>query len=513
MAQALRAARLTVAGLQTSAGLVLFAMAVTALAALLHANRNPEYTASSRLLLGPALPPAALQPVGQDREDPLAASFQLSAEAEAAIVPSALVAKRVARALRLTTPPEDLAESVTASPLSDAIVEVQASAPDPRLAAQLANGFADQYLAYRRQSTGRIVAGLMRELDARSAEVQVGIGRLDNAFASLVGADTSRTPEEEAAQQPLRSERERLLAIMRSLELQATRLRATGSAQAAGGAVVSRAAVPKGAPRTVQAVAMGMLVGGAVGGSLAVLRRHPGPTAPMRTGLEVVMAMPVLASVPVVRRRRVLGGSRKSMPPLLHEPESAGATSFRRLNETLVARGLGTTLRKVAVMATERGEGTTSVVANLAVACAEAGLRTVVLSADTMHAGLGATFGLDDAGEHYTKPQRDEPWIGSLVSTRPALMVLPEALPADRVQEIMDNAARLANVVLVEAPPLAESRAGIAIGERCDVVLLVTAARSARGESLEDAGPALLSLDRPLQGVVVTNARGIRTPA
>jgi Mrp family chromosome partitioning ATPase len=77
----------------------------------------------------------------------------------------------------------------------------------------------------------------------------------------------------------------------------------------------------------------------------------------------------------------------------------------------------------------------------------------------------------------------------------------------------MDNAARLANVVLVEAPPLAESRAGIAIGERCDVVLLVTAARSARGESLEDAGPALLSLDRPLQGVVVTNARGIRTPA
>jgi Mrp family chromosome partitioning ATPase len=512
MAQALRAARLIVAGLQTSAGLVLFAMVVTALAALLHADRNPEYTASSRLLLGPALPPAALQPVGQDREDPLAASFEMSAEAEAAIVPSALVAKRVAQALRLATPPEQLADSVTATPLSDAIVEVEASAPNPRLAARLANGFADQYLAYRRQSTGRIVAGLMRELDARSAEVRVGIGRLDTTFASLVGADTSRTPEQEAAQQALRSERDRLLAIMRSLDLQATRLRAAGSAQAAGGAVVSRAAVPKRGPRTVQAVALSMLVGGAVGGSLAVLRRHPGPTPATRTGVEAVMGMPVLASVPVVRRGRVLGRSPRSTPPLLHWAESAGASSYRMLNETLVARGLGTTLRKVLVVAAERGEGTTSVVANLAVACADAGLRTAVLSADTMHAGLCATFGLDDAAERHTTLPRDEPWIGGLVSTQPALMVLPVALPADRVQEILDDAARLVSVVLVEAPPLAESRAAIAIGQRCDVVLLV-AAGSTPGESLEDAGRTLLSLDRPLQGVVVTSLPGLGAPA
>jgi Mrp family chromosome partitioning ATPase len=511
MAQALRAARLTVVGLRASAGLVLFAMAVMALASLLHATRNPQYLASSRLLVGPALPPAALQPVGQDRADPLAASFEISAEAEAAIVPSALVAKRVAQALMLTTPPEELADSVTASPLSSGIIEVQASAPDPRLAVQLANGFADQYLAYRRETTGRIVAGLMQELDARIAEVRAAIGRLDRTFESLVAADASSGPEEKTAQEGLRSQRERLLAVMRSLDLQATRLRAAGSAQAAGGAVVSRAAVPNGGPRTVQAVAMGMLVGGAVGGSLSVLRRHPGLTAATRTGVDAVMGMPVLARVPVVRRARLLGGSRGSRPPLVHGAESAAGAPYRTLNGTLVARGLGTSLRTVVVVAAERGEDTTSVVANLAVACADAGLSTVVLSADTVHPGLGAAFGLDDRAGRRTTLPADDPWIGSLIHTRPDLMVLPVAFPAGRVQEIMDEAARLVSVVLVEAPPLAESDAAITVGERCDVVLLV-AASSARGAALEDAGRALLGLDRPLHGVVVANLSGLGTP-
>jgi Mrp family chromosome partitioning ATPase len=483
MAQALRAARLRVAGLRASAGLVLFAMAVTSLASLLHATRNPEYSASSRLLLGPALPPAALQPVGQARADPLAANFQLSVEAEAAIVSSVLVATRVARALQLTMPPEALADSVTASPLSGAVVEVQASSPDPRLAVELANGFAEQYLAYRREATARVVAALTWELDARSAEVRTAVGRLDSTFASLVAPDASTAPEEEAAQQALRSERERVLAVMRSLDLQATRLRAAGSAQAAGGAVVSRAAAPQGGSRAAQAVAMGLVVGGAVGGSLSVLRRRLGLAA-TRTSVEAVIEMPVLASVPA-------------------------AASHRTLSGALVAKGLGTSLRTVVVTAAERGEGVTSVVADLAAACAGAGLPTVVLSADMVDPGLAAAFDLDgSAGRHTTLPDEDS-WIAGLIHVLPDLMVLPVGLPAGRLREIMDDAATLVSVVLVEAPPLAESSAAIALGARCDVVLL--AAGHLDGAALEAAARALTRLHRPVQGVVVTNPAELRT--
>jgi Mrp family chromosome partitioning ATPase len=504
MAKAIREARMTFVRLRASAVLVLFAMIVTMLAALLHAIHNPEYTASSRLLLGPALPPAALEPVGQARADPnpMAASFQLSAEAEAAIVPSALVATRVARALKLTTPPEELADFVTASPLSDAIVEVQASSPDPRLAAKLANGFADQYVTYRRESTGRIVAELMQELDTRSEEIRVGIGRLDSTFEPLAGADTSRALEEEAAQQALQSERERLLAAMRSLDLQATNLRAAGSAQARGGAVISRAAVPKGEPRTVQAVALGVFVGGAIGASLAALRGHPGLVGAPRAGVDAVMGMPVLANVPVARRRR-LGGSWRSRPPLLHGAESAAWASYGRLTGTLVARGLGTTLRKVVVVATVRGEETRSVATNLAAACADAGLPTVVLSADTLSAGLGVSFGLENSPERRSQVADDNSWIGAAASIQPYLMVLPMALQASRTPEILHEAAGVMSVVVVEVPPLTESAAAIVIGEHCDVVLLVEPAGSARGEAVENAGWALSSLDRPLQGVVL----------
>jgi capsular polysaccharide biosynthesis protein len=488
MAQALRAARLRAAGLRASAGLVLFAMAVTALASLLHATRNPEYSASSRLLLGPALPAAALQPVGQEHTEPLVADFQLSVEAEAAIIPSVLVAERVARALKLTTPPEQLADSVTASPLSGAVVEVQASSSDPQLAVELANGFADQYLAYRRAATDQVVAALMRELDARSAKVRNAVRKLDATFQSLVDADASAAPEEEAARQSLITERERRLAVVRSLDLQATRLRAAGSAQAVGGAVVSRAAVPKGGPQTIQTVAMGMLVGGAVGGSLSVLRRRLGLADTTRTRVDAVMGMPVLASVPVGR-----------------------TAPNRTLSRALVARGLGTSLRTMVVTAAERGEGVTSVVADLAAACAGAGLPTMVLSVDLVDTGLPEAFDLGESARRRTTLPDEGSWIAGLIHVLPDLMVLPVGVPAGRLQEILDDAATLVSVVLVETPPLAESGAAIAIGARCDVVLL--AAGHLDDAALEAAARTLTRLRRPVQVVVVTNPAELRTTA
>jgi capsular polysaccharide biosynthesis protein/Mrp family chromosome partitioning ATPase len=458
------------ASLRTNARLVLFAMAVLAVASLAHATRHPEYTASSQLLLGPSASHAELRPINQEKFDRQTATFELSVEAEAAILPSEVVAQRVARALKLTIPPDQLADSITASPLSEAVVEVQASAPDPRLAAQLANGFADQYLIYRSQITRQAVAGLMRAFDARSAEVRAEIERLDTAQDSASTAVP--IPADNTDGQASSSERERLLAVLQSLDLEATRLKAVGNAHAAGGAVISRAqATAQGSPAN-EAVKLGLVVGGALGGALALLRRHALPAANSSAEVQAATGMPVLA-------RASMEGS---------EPHAASSRATP--SGALFARGLGTTLHSVLVVAADLDEDVTTVAADLAVACAAAGLPTVALSASgTRPSELQDRDGPDSL-------------IGSLVSVGANLMILPEAISAGRAREMV-AAARQFSVVLIQGPPLFESGAAITIGESCDIVLLVTSASPTDRRALEEAGRALASLNRPLQGVVV----------
>jgi capsular polysaccharide biosynthesis protein len=479
--QALRASRVTFASRRENAGLVVLAMAVLTLASLAHAIRNPQYTATSQLLLGPSPSRAALRPADQKQFDRQTATFELSAEAEAAILPSDLVAQRVVTALDLDMAPEELADSITASPLSDAVVEVQASAPNPELAARLANGFADQYLAYRSQITRRAVAGLMRASDARSAEARAELGRLDSARDS--SASQAPTPADDTEQRALQSERERILAVVQAVDLEATRLRAVGSAHAASGAVISRArGMPERSPAN-EAVAVGLLVGGAVGGSLVLLRRYSHPVSDSSHTVEAATGMPVLATVPMVGA----------------EP-NAIASHWAALSAMLFGRGLGTTLRSVVVVAAERGDDATTVVADLAAECAGAGLPTVAFSAD----GLASARREDGDGS--------DPWILSLISVGANLMVLADAVATGRVRRMVDDASGLFRVVLIEGPPLADSGAAVEIGEYCDVVLLVTAADPTGYQALEDAGRALVMLDRPLQGVIVhTPTPGSRT--
>jgi capsular polysaccharide biosynthesis protein/Mrp family chromosome partitioning ATPase len=462
--------------LRANAGLVVFAMAILALASLLHATRNPVYTASSQLLLGPSPTQAALRPVDQKQFDRMTATFELSAEAEAAILPSEVVARRVARALKLTIPPQELANSITASSLSDAVVEVQASAPDPLLAEQLANGFADQYLVYRSQVIRQAVAGVLREFDARSAEVRAEIGRLDTRPDPPPGAASRTSADSDANQQAASSERERLLAVEQSLDLEATRLRAVASADAADGAVIARArAATNGSPAN-EAVRVGLVVGGALGGALALLRSHAHAAGNIAAKVEAVTGMPVLA-------RTSMDGS---------EPHAAGYQATP--SEVLFARGLGRTLRSVLLVAADQGDDVTAVAVDLAVACADAGLPTVAFSAESPHLTVRQSH------------EQDASWIERLISVGGNLMVLRGTVPAGRIEEMME-AVRQFSIVVIEGPSLSESNVAITIAEYSDIVLLVTAAGARSRQALEEAGRALVILDRPLQGVVLTDPR------
>jgi Mrp family chromosome partitioning ATPase len=481
-------------------GLVVTGAIVTALAATVYATRNPTATATSQLLLRPAVPLRLLQPMEGVDVDVQAVPTELIIDAttEAAVLASPVVAKQVARALGLPESPEDLSRSVTATAVTDSLVEVQVTASDPRLAAQLANGFAEQYLTYRRSSAARILDRVARNLDARATELRAQIGRSDT------------TPDQ----------RERELSLLRAIDTRAALLEAFRSLYTAGGDVVKRALLPADRPRPAATAVAGMALGAILGGSLGLLRRLVRQRRTARGELERITGMRVLATVPMdatgVRR-----GWRRVEPVALHLPGSPTANAYRMLYALLAAQGVGRTLRRLLVVSLLPGQGRSTVAGNLAAMCANAGLTTLLVAADAHDSALLRRLGLPDRGRSASS-EAEIPWIARLTATGTSnLLALAldgnggsaDAHAQPRLAQLLDEAAGLAEVVLVDAPPMAAGPQAVMMAAAgFDAVLVVIPAGELDLDGLTDAGWMLEQAGVPLRGMVLAGASDTPAP-
>jgi Mrp family chromosome partitioning ATPase len=498
--------------LWAGSGLILAGAVVTALAATLYAKRNPTYSATSELLLRPAIPLDLLDPVGDVDAEVAPPELGLGVKTEAAMIGSPVVAGRVARSLGLPTPPG----SVEATVLSGSLIEVRASASDPMLAAILADRFADQYLAYRREAAAHVIALLARNLDLRAAQLRNRISELDDELALVETARDRPLPG--SALEALR-ERDRLLAILQAVDTRAGLLEAFESLHTAGGDVITRATAPSHAPVPIAPAAVGVVLGGTLGGTLALLRQffERRPAAPGRTS-----GMRVLAAVPAdTRSASLLRGSRRLEPAVLRQPRSAAANAYRMLYARLTAQGLGRTLRRLLVVSIRPGKGRSVAAANLAILCANAGLPTLAISVDPRHPVLPQL--LDEASNHVLADPlgNDAPWVASLTvtDTRNLLAValgradgeLTATLTGPRLRQLLDEAARLFQVVLVDAPPMADGPEAVMLAtEGFDAVLLVVPTAGVDPDALADAEGMLELTGVPLRGVVVADASDAR---
>jgi Mrp family chromosome partitioning ATPase len=415
------------------------------------------------------------------------------------ILTSPLIESRVIRALQLDIPAERLSRVVTTTPVTDTLIEVQASVDDPQLAARLANGFADQYLVYRRESTARIVVGLQHDLGRRAGYLRARIDQLNGRIAALEGRG-AQTGAAARTRQSLVAERDDLVATTSVLQSAAIELQAVGTLSASSGDIIQRAPPARGSG-PLPAGALGIVLGGTLGAVLVLLRAVVEPSE----GAKVISSLPVLATI----SQR----SRHGEPVLLHEPRSAVASTYRSLLSTLRARGLGTSRRRVLIVPAEPGQPASAVVANLAVACAQAGLGTLVVAAGV---GRGAPAMLGGEARHrlHAKLDGDIPWIGRLVATGTVnLLVLPAGPSTSELLAILDEAARLFDVILIDAPTVEAEGETVTLAERCELALLVLSAEPAQLVAVGDPGRAVVQASHLMTGLVLASAAAPGTEA
>jgi Mrp family chromosome partitioning ATPase/capsular polysaccharide biosynthesis protein len=495
-------------------------VALLVLAALIVSFLQPKrYTAEAQLVIGPAVPDAAL-PDASGGSDAGPLGLDLPAETQARILMSPLIGTRVAKDLGLSTRRaqiRELTERVDAKAVTDNLLLITAGGSSPAQAAAVANGYAKAYLDYRREAAAKALQSLSSDYLRQAEEARRGA----ESLANQIKAASARGATVEVAR--LTSRRDDLLERERSLVTSADRVSSSYAPNFSSGEIITPASVAgqSSSPNPYRNVLIGIILGGAAGVSIALLREHVNDR--VRTRDEAVRAAnaPVLAALPKSR----VDALHRYQLVTVHAPRSMVSEAYRQLRRNLVRRGLGNEVRFLLVTSVEAGPEVSETVANLALLCARASQPTIAISANFRHSDLHTYFGISDkhglAG--VLSDAEEEPAETSQATFSMALSVAETnllVLPSGRgslspgqvftsapLDHIFSMAAEMARIVIIEAPPVLSSDDAITLTAHADATLLIIRAGVDKEALTARAAAILETAGAVLLGVVLQQAQ------
>ena len=509
--------------------LVVVVIVVFTLTAFLVANSKTRMYEATALMMYQQQPDIA-DPLGNNSTDVTGLSLQVQSAVNT--VNSPPVTERAANLLRKSAPnahgytvtaavvPPD---STSGTPVSD-LVKVTAVSWRPVVSAAAANAYAQTIIDLRLEDEK---ARLLKAQDAISSQMD------------KFGTNASRLSTDY------------LLLVQRLRDLQMAEVTATG-----GFTIVQPASVPNApsTPKPFRSAAFGFGVGLIAGVGLAYVVGQFDTRVRGHRQAGKILGLPVVARVPHIRRDVLRDGPLVS----LTDPGGDVAEALRKLRSNLDWMRVDGDVKSLLFTSSQKGEGKTLTLCNLAVTLALAGKAVVVVDADLRDPTVHTSFSMPNATglsmvihdslelgdvllpfdlEQYNGPSLHKPkiWPGAQRSSRAEVRTpMTEAAASSTRQsgtlhiltsgplppnpgEVMAS-QRMATVlghlvesgvdyVLIDVPPvLAFGDAG-ALAPSVDGLLFVANLDVIRRPTLEDAREALDALPCRGLGVIVVGER------
>jgi capsular exopolysaccharide synthesis family protein len=456
---------------------------------VLLASQTPEYQSSSEALLSYPVIPTQTPPDGTTSQRRVLDEAKLAAGPE--------VARRTTVALG--SPDMSVRDffaiaDASGSNLSDALT-FTCRQPAPEAAERCARVYGETYLGYRRElataALDRALTDVTRRLEDLQARGLAGQPLFDNLLDS---------------QQELTSSR---------------------ALQGTDATLVPSAAAPeKLRPRPARTLAAALGLGLLLAISLAFLldaldsRLHTAEEVAQRLGL------PLLARLPERPWPRRFGAATPRVA-LRDDPRGAAAEAFRLLRTSLDLVNRERRARTIMVTSATRGEGRTTVAANLAIALVQAGRRVVLVDLDLRKPSVAELFDL-----------RGRPGIADVVlrglplgrATVPVELPAPGPLsgrltvvPAGHAGDdpggvvatpaltaVIDELRRHADAVVIDTPPLLPVGDGRVLSASVHAALVVARASVARRSTLDELRRVLETSPMAKLGVAVVGPGAAR---
>jgi len=467
--------------------------AVVLLSALFFSFRQtPLYTSESRVLVLPAGPSSQI--------------LQPNLDTERGVADSTAVASIVKTNLNLPGSPDSLLGALSVSVETNTnILDVAYTDPSPARAQQLAAGFANAYLEYKR-------AQAVEQVQAQATAVQQQINKATEQLATI--EQQLGNASSPSRQSTLNAQRDTLIARIGALQQQLEAVQVSGNTQTRVGDIVQPATLPSSpsSPSHVRDGALGLIVGLALGTGWALLRERLDDRIKSQSELERRMGAPVLAAVSHVPAWRDAGDA---VVVTLTDPKSPVSEAYRTLRTNLQFLASKQDLRTIVITSPTAGDGKTATAVNLAVAMAQADQRVVVVSADLRRPRLHRFLDLpNDTGLSLVLSGANEVREAARVPGVRNLRVIPsgpvppnpaELLQGSRMQEILGQLREFADVVVIDTPPVLAVADASILASRVDGTLLVVNADSASRTATSQARRQLENAGARIIGAVLNN--------
>ncbi len=364
------------------------------------------------------------------------------------------------------------------------VLTVSATDTSPTRAALLANTYVQQFIFFRKT--------------ADQAQLQ----------------DAQKTVSQELAAIP---QAQRGSTIAQNLQSRSNELAQLAALQTGDAQQVQTATAPTSAssPTPVRDAVIGLLLGVLVGGLLAFVLERRDRRLKTATEVEELYGLPVIGTVALSKTLR--------RPGALGTPREQDA--FLMMRAQLRYFDVDRDIKRVMITSADSGEGKSLVSLNLARAAARAdGKRALLIEADLRRPSLGRTLDLDDVaglGELLSHSQDLAAGLRELVVTPDAdddsgaaesLDVLlaggtppnpAELLESKRMAELMDYAASVYDVVIVDTPPIGVVSDPISLVHQVDGVLIISRLGRSRRDHATRLLKQLRGLNAQILGVVI----------
>ncbi len=202
---------------------------------------------------------------------------------------------------------------------------------------------------------------------------------------------------------------------------------------------------------------------------------------------------------------------------ILTEPSSPAAEAYRTLRTNLTFAALDNPLETLVVTSATPEEGKSIVLANLAIAMAQGGQRTILVGADLRRPRLHEIFGVDNERGLTTmilekEAMADPPLIDvgvenlQFIPSGPLPPNPADTLGSRKMEQVIAALKERSGLVLFDASPLVPVTDGAVLGTKVDGVLLVVRAGRTRREHVERAKELLERAQVHTVGAVLKDA-------
>jgi capsular exopolysaccharide synthesis family protein len=408
-------------------------------------------------------------------------------------------------------------------------VEITASGATREEAAELANAFGEETLAYFGEEAQRVQEEAIQAANDEVTRLQAEIDAIEDDIAAAEEAG-----EGTGVLEAQRDARIRQYAVALDRQTQVLDQPPPSAGYVSLASASPELATPRDGgfetPRSRPVrVGIATLVGALLGLAAVLIAERLDPRIHTRDTATAAFGLPVVAEVPRSDAFKTKGP--RSIV-VVNDPLSAAAEAYRNLRAAVLltpvshlgaARGRAMAdddPHVILVTSPTPGDGKTTTTANLAAAFAETGRSVLVLSCDfrrpEIHRylsvpdrpGLSAVLGGERRLEEVIRP-----------TTVNGVYVAPDGGGlrhlgdlASEGHELLDRARQLADVVLVDTAPVLATNDASELIPAVDAVVVVCRSGRTRAESAREARTLFERLSTPVAGVVLTGVPEVQSP-